>query len=140
MRIFQDKIEVEAPPSTIFSIYEDVENWKQWDHDVTHSTVDKFDTGGKGVLKPSKGPQVRMRLAEVTKDTSFASEYRMPLCTLRLDYLIEPAGEDKTVVTHQVTFSGPLSFVFGRLFAGGVRRGLPAGLGRLKNLAEAKRG
>lgn len=138
MRKFEEKIEVDAPASAIFSIYQDVENWKQWDRGVTFSRVDNFASGGRGVLKPSKGPRVKLRIAEVTKDTSFASEYRLPLCHMRMDYLLTPVADNKTMVTHRVTFDGLLSSFFGRLFSGEIRKGLPDGLSKLKGIAEVE--
>jgi hypothetical protein len=45
-----------------------------------------------------------------------------------------------TTATHSVSFSGPLSVVFGILIGRGIRKTLPATLDGLKQAAEARQG
>lgn len=135
---FQEQVVVGASPETVFSIYENVEGWCQWDPDVESASIaGGFVSGTIGKLKPTKGPPVRMQLTEVTRNRSFTDETMLPLCRMKFEHDLIPEGQ-ATRVIHRVSFSGPLAFFFGRVIGKQVRRGLPEALRRLK--AQAERG
>src|SRR4051812_43165716 len=113
MREFSEQLEIEAPPATIFQIYREVANWKDWDRTIEYAQLDKFETGGHGVLKSIRGPKSRMTIADVTPDKSFTATFTLPLCELRLEYLLTPVGAGRALVTHRVVFDGMLAPVFG---------------------------
>lgn len=133
---FQEQVVIRASPETIFSIYQNVEGWCQWDPEVESASIaGDFVSGTAGKLKPTSGPPVRMRLTEVDRNRSFTDETTLPLCSMKFEHHLVQEGQ-ATRVVHRVSFSGPLAFFFGRVIGRQVRRGLPEALRRLKALAE----
>lgn len=137
-RTHADQIEVAATPGAVFRMYSDVENWSRWDHTIQYSHVDKFESGGRGVLKSKNGPKSKMEVLEVVDGVSFTTRFRLPMCTLQLKYEIRSTGVSKTLVTHSVVLDGTLASVFWRLLGREIRRELPVGLCRLKSITEAE--
>ena len=132
------KFVVNAKPETIFTIYENVEGWCQWDPDVLSSSITgAFVSGTVGKLKPKGGPSVKMRLTQVEKNRSFTDETTLPLCKMQFEHQLTPDG-NTTQVRHRVSFSGPLAFFFGRVFGKQIKHGLPEALKRLKAKAETQ--
>jgi len=133
-----EKIRIQATPEQIFHFYEDVSRWSSWDPDVQSSSIDgDFITGAKGRLKPAKGPDAKIEFTEITKNQSFTTISKLPLCTMRFVHELLPSGE-ATEVVHKVVFSGLLSPLFGRLIGTGIRKGLPATMQGLRNAVESK--
>lgn len=129
-------VTVAATPATIFRIYRDVSNWHTWDPDTKSASLDgPFIAGACGRLTPTKGRTVPMRLTEVAPDRCFTVESSVPFFHMRFDHMLTPSGA-ATEVVHQATFSGPLSFLLGRLLCRRMAAGLPTTLARLKALAE----
>jgi uncharacterized protein YndB with AHSA1/START domain len=138
MHAFAEEVAVQASPATIFALYTDVAGWSQWDPDVEHASITGvFAVGTSGTLKPTNGPQVRMRLTEVTHNRSFTDETTLPFCTVRFEHTLTPVGST-THVRHSVEFAGPLAFFFVRVMGTSLQRGLPHALQRLKALAEQR--
>ena len=47
----EHRIAVNAPPETIYRIYEDVKNWHTWDPDTKQATLDgAFQVGARGCM------------------------------------------------------------------------------------------
>ena len=60
MLVIKHTVETTASPKAIWDIWQDVANWKSWDHGIEFSTIDgPFKEGTTGTLKPKGGPQVR---------------------------------------------------------------------------------
>lgn len=136
MAQFSEEITVNTNPERVFAIYEDVTNWKRWDPDVESSYITgPFSAGTTGKLKPAKGPETRIQIVAVEKNKSFTVQSRLPLCTMTFEHELLPI-KDSTRVIHRVSFNGPLSFVFGRLIGGQIRKGLPGTLLGLKKAIE----
>lgn len=134
---FSETIIINAPVEKIFQLYESVEHWKDWDAEVESSSITgEFKTGAIGKLKPKKGPQASIEITEVTKPHSFTASSKLPLCLMQFEHQLTSDG-DTTKVTHSVTFSGALSFLFGRLIGSGIKKGLPISLSGLKKAAES---
>jgi hypothetical protein len=134
---FQEEVLIEARPSIVFGRYADVAGWKDWDPDVEQASLEgPFQAGVDGTLTPAGGPETRIRLIEVRPDSSFAVVSRLPLCTMRFDHELASRGA-RTLARHRVTFSGPLSFLFGRVVGKQIRLGLPGTLQGLKKACEA---
>ena len=78
----EEKIEVKATPAQVFHLYEKVSDWSSWDPAVQSSTIDgAFKAGAQGRLKPAKGPAAKIEFTEVTKNKSFTTISKLPLCT-----------------------------------------------------------
>lgn len=129
---------IQAPAATIFGIYADVPNWPQWDPDAKSASIQgPFVSGAIGQVVPHGGPTSRVHFVEVVPNRSFQALCKLPLCSMRFDYLLQPQG-DQTHVTHRVTFEGLLAPIFGRLIGSGMRKTLPKALEQLARVAEKR--
>ncbi|MGD9729010.1 MAG: SRPBCC family protein [Nitrospiraceae bacterium] len=142
IEIFQVKVEhrvlVSASPETIYSIYEDVANWRTWDPATKSSSLDgPFIAGSKGKLTPAKGNTVPMTLIEANAGRNFTVECKIPLFRMTFEHELSCVGKECEVI-HRAAFSGLLAPLLGRVIGAQINRGLPDTLQRLKNLAEAK--
>jgi hypothetical protein len=137
---FSEQITINVGPEKIFSLYETVSQWKDWDSDVTLSTISgPFAIGTTGKLKPAKGPETKITIASVEKNKSFTVESKLPLCVITFEHELQPL-KNATHVTHRVSFNGPLTFLFGRVIGSQIRKGLPRTLLGLKRAAESGNG
>ena len=137
--IIEESISINASPEAIFAIYKDVEGWSKWDPDTKEASLDgQFAIGTTGKLVPTKGRGVTMRVTELTPDRSFTVEACIPLFNMKFDHELAPDGM-ATRAIHRVTFSGPLTFLLGRIVGKQVREGLPKTMLSLKSFAESSR-
>ncbi|SFN08201.1 SRPBCC family protein [Variovorax sp. OV329] len=133
---FEESIEVQASPKTVFALYADVAAWASWDPDVRSSAIaGRFASGATGRLKPAKGPESKITFTEVVADKSFTVESRLPLCVMRFEHELSATSRGTTVM-HRVSFLGLLAPLFGRVIGGQIRKGLPRTLAGLKRAAE----
>jgi hypothetical protein len=133
----EHRIVVRAPAARIFGIYEKVDAWHTWDPDTQQAFIDgPFEAGSRGTLKPTRGNTVPMMLTQVVKNKLFTAESKIALFRMVFEHELTPKGNN-TEVVHRVTFSGPLSFLLGRMLAKPVNAGLPVTLANLKKLAES---
>lgn len=134
----EERIRIKATPEQIFLFYENVSEWSSWDPDVQSSSIDgEFRAKVKGKLKPTKGPETRIEFTEVTKNKSFTTISKLPLCTMSFVHELVSSSEG-TEVFHKILFSGLLSPLFGRLIGSGIRKGLPATMQGLRDAVESK--
>jgi len=134
----EHRIKVAAAPRSIFSIYQDVQNWHTWDPDTKRATLDgPFEVGSRGRLTPTQGNTVPMVLVQVVPDACFTVESKIPLFRMRFEHELVP-DQGMTEVIHRVTLSGPLTLLLGRMLAKRLNAGLPVTLARLKALAESR--
>ncbi|OIQ00996.1 MAG: hypothetical protein AUK35_00995 [Zetaproteobacteria bacterium CG2_30_46_52] len=134
----EHKISVQAPPSVIFGIYEDVANWHTWDPDTKRAYLDSpLQLGAKGKLTPTKGNTVPMKVIEVTQNRSFTVESKIPLFRMVFEHELNPTIDGGEVV-HRVTLSGPLRLLIGRMLTKQIDTGLPVTLRNLKQMAKAR--
>lgn len=134
---FQESIHIESSKETIFSLYKDVSNWKQWDDEVEASAITgSFSTGSSGFLKPIKGPKSKIYLADVKDHQSFTVTSHLPLCKITFEHEIIPIQDNLMNVIHRVSFSGISSPLFGRIIGKQIKKGLPKSLSGLKSSYE----
>jgi len=98
----KERIVIKAAPEQIYPLYENVLEWSSWDPDVQSSKIDgEFKVGAKGKLKPQNGPEAKIEFTEVTKNKSFTTISKLPLCTMSFAHELVPLNEE-TEVTHIV--------------------------------------
>ena len=133
----EHKITVQAAPSVLFRIYEDVAHWHVWDPDTKRAMLDgPLQVGSNGTLTPTQGNTVPMQVTEVTRDRSFTVESKIPLFRMVFEHELTPV-DGCTEVVHRVTLSGPLLLILGRVLGKRIDAGLPVTLRNLKALAES---
>jgi len=136
--VFEQRIAIDADPSTVFAAYKEVSGWSQWDPETESASLDgSFAVGTTGKIKPKGAPQSKMKLIEVTENQSFTVECRLPLCKMHFVHLMsaDTAGTD---LVNRIEFSGLLGPIFGRLIGKGIDKSLPESLKGLKEYVENK--
>lgn len=136
--MIEEKIEIKATADNIFEFYTDISSWPQWDPEVEYVKLSKgLVFGSKGILKPQKGPKASIEITELTLGKSFTVSSKLPLCKMSFKHEITEQ-QGASIVSHSVTFTGPLSFVFKSLIGKSLRTTLPNTLSSLKKYAELK--
>jgi hypothetical protein len=137
---FEHSRVIDASAATIFAIYADVANWPMWDPDAKSASIEgPFVSGAIGQVVPHGGPTSKLHFTQVVDQKSFQVQCKLPLCTMRFDYGLQPKGA-ATLATHRVTFEGLLAPVFGRLIGSGMRKTLPKALDQLAALSRQREG
>jgi Polyketide cyclase / dehydrase and lipid transport len=135
--MIEERITIHAPAALIFAIYADVAHWHTWDPDTQSASLNgPFAVGTTGMLAPTQGRPVRIKLVAVQPDRSFTVVGAIPGFSMQFDHELTVRGSD-TEVVHRVSFSGFLRFIFGPLVGAQVRKGLPKTMLSLKAKAQA---
>lgn len=133
-----ESIRIKSTADKIFNLYLDVESWAKWDPEVDFVHLpDGLKVGAKGSLKPRQGPKASIEITEVTIGKSFIVSSKLPFCQMLFAHDLS-AENGETLVSHTITFSGPLSFLFEFLIGKSIRNSLPATLYSLKKSIEAE--
>ena len=136
MIIIEKEIIIDAPPSVIFAIYRDIENWKSWDEDVKKVVLsDGLKVGSQGEIMPTKGLTAKVKIISVGENRNFTVQSKSLLFCVNFEHeLIELEG--KTKVIHRAVFSGLLKRLFSKIIGEPLKLSLPDTLQNIKKLAE----
>lgn len=135
---FDHTVETTAPPEKIWTAWIAVERWPEWDTELASATLDgSFALGAKGRLKPKRGPMSEFFISELTPGESYTFTTRLPLCELKVRRHLTPKDGAGAFFTHEVSFDGPLSFVFGNLLGRRYREALPVVIENLRRISES---
>lgn len=135
---FAHTVETTAPPEKIWGAWTDVERWPEWDTELDSAALDGgFALGAKGKLKPKSSPASRFFISELIPGEGYAFITRLPLCELKVDRHLTRKEGGGAFFTHEVSFVGPLSFVFGNLLGRRYREALPVVMEHLRRIAES---
>lgn len=136
---FSHTISTTATPENIWDIWTDVENWADWDKELESARLKDqvFDLGAKGVLRPKSGPASSFVVSEYEPTKGYAFTTQLPLCELVVRRQLNERG-DGLEFTHEVSFIGPLSSVFGRLLGRRFRIALPGVMENVRSIAERR--
>jgi hypothetical protein len=88
-------------------------------------------------MKPKGGPKTKFTVTPVDLHRGFSDRSHLPLTHLDFNHDLEPMSDGVVKVTHTVTFSGPLAFLFSRIIGKNIKAGLPGAVQRLATLAES---
>ncbi len=135
-------IETDASKATIWALWADVKNWKQFDERLEYSfLVDDapFEKSAIGYVKGKGAPKTKFILTKVEIGVSFTEVLKLPLWqTVHLQRYFEKSLKGKTIFTHEVNFKGGLKSVYYRLLARAFKKDLKLVMEKMKVLAENK--
>ena len=138
-RSWEHSAESTAAKEDVWPFYSDVARWADWSPGVEWARLDgPFEIGTKGKSKPPSSPALRFRLTAVDPGTMFASEVRLPGARLFFEHHIEDL-ERGARITHRVTLSGPLSFLYLPSVRRTTEQALSHGVDRLAQMAASHR-
>ncbi|NES64639.1 MAG: hypothetical protein F6K24_04955 [Okeania sp. SIO2D1] len=134
---FESQIEINANPENIFKIYSEVNQWSNWDPDTKYAYLHgDFSDNSLIDLQIQSGTRVQIRLVKVIRNKSFITESKLPLCTIRMEHILQPF-ESKTLVTHRILFSGIFKYIFSFMLAAQMKESLSQTLLALKDFVES---
>jgi len=139
---FKLSVQTTARKSTVWRLWADVENWKEFDTLLKYSYLKDnadFEVGAVGYLKAKGAPKTKFELVEVNESVSFTESLKLPLFqTIELQRYFEVNEDGSTTFTHEVNFKGGLRRVMYALLAGTFKKELLKVMGNLKDLAESE--
>ncbi len=137
---FKLSVHTSASKNTIWRLWSDVENWKEFDTELRYSYLvgdSKFSAGAIGYLKANGAPKTKFVLTEFEELESFTESLRIPLFqVIELKRYFEADSNGGTTFTHEVVFKGGLKFIMYSLLAGKFKRELVNVMENLKEVAE----
>ena len=136
------KVETSASKETVWQLWEDVRNWKQYDEILLYSMLDEghsFEVGATGVVKAKGAPKSKFKLIEVTPSVSFTERLSTPLWqSIDLVRYFEEGEDGKTIFVHEVHFKGSVRWIIYAAAGKTYKKELPRVMNKLRDVAEAQ--
>jgi len=135
---FWHTLETTASPQSIWNLWTDVPNWKDWDTELKDSEIDgQFAEGTKGKFIPKKGAKAKFKIVAFESGKSYTFKTKLPLGSLFVKRTLEQKNE-RTFFTHEVWFKGLTKGIFSKILGGDFRKVLPSVMEKIKKIAEEK--
>jgi Polyketide cyclase / dehydrase and lipid transport len=101
-------IEADVGAEAVWSLYEDVTTWPQWDAEAERVTRDgPFEAGTTGTMKFKGQPPLRYRLATVRPELEFVDETPVGDLLVRVSHRLEPLAAGGVRITYETEIDGP---------------------------------
>jgi hypothetical protein len=114
-----------ATAEQMWKLFEDVNNWHQWDTGIEYARMEgEFRQGNHFLLKPKNGPKVKIQLLEAVKNRKFTDLTRFPLAKMYGEHTFEETNDGLRITT-TMKVEGPLSFLWVKLVASEIVSHLP---------------
>jgi len=100
--------EINASPSEIWSLFRNVQTWKQWNAGVEEMEIfGSFAAGTEFRMKPPGQDSLTSRLLEVRENELFVDETRVEDLTVIVAHQIEALEPQRSRVTFAIVAYGP---------------------------------
>jgi hypothetical protein len=115
----------------LWEVWSDVDRWKDWQDDIDLARLDgPFKDGAVIHFKPKGGPTLKLDLRDVRPGSAFTDVTHFPLARMYDAHeLVEQGGAVE--IRTRMWLEGPLAFLWRRLVAENVAKGVPAQTARL---------
>ena len=125
-----------ATPASFFEQWADMATWPEWNLDTDWVRLDgPFVEGATGELKPKGGPKVKFVITRLVDGQEFTDVSTLFGARLTFRHLVS-TGANGTIVTVEVTLTGPLAPVWRLILGKGVSESVQPDLERLAGRAE----
>jgi len=122
----------------VWQVWTDVNHWHTWQPDIDHAHLDgAFAVGNTFVLKPKGGPTVNIEIIQADTNRQFTDLTRFPGARMYGAHEFVVRGDEMEIRT-TMRIEGPLAFVWRKIVAEGVAKGMPEQTERL--IAKAANG
>jgi hypothetical protein len=109
----------------VWDVWTDVNQWHTWQDDIDYARLEgEFESGNSFKFRPKGGPDIRIELGKVERDSVFVDITRFPLARMIDSHELIQRGDALEIKT-TLTLRGPLSFVWRKLVAENIASGLP---------------
>jgi hypothetical protein len=119
--------EAAVAPAAVWSrAYADVSAWPQWNAEIKSATLDgPLALGAVARIVFRTGLRLRFRVVEYEEGRLFTDEARLPGARMGHRHLVEPAGEDGSLLTNTIYIVGPAACLWRRILGPAAARTLP---------------
>jgi hypothetical protein len=101
-------VEADVTARAIWSLYDDVATWPNWDAQAELVTRDgPFVTGTTGTMKFAGQPPLHYRLRRVEPLREFVDETPVGALVVRVSHLLEPLPSGRLRITYAAEIDGP---------------------------------
>ena len=115
----------EVTKEQIWKLLADVNHWHTWDQGIEYAKMDgPFEKGNHFLLRPKGGPNVKLEIKECIPYRNFTDLTKFPLAQMTGEHLIDETADGLRLTT-TMTVTGILSFLWVRLVAKNIVKGLP---------------
>lgn len=137
MLIIKHTVETTATPKQVWLLWQDVESWSNWDHEIELFQLDgPFQSGTSGCLKMKDSPRLKIVLTHVEPFKMFVQETKLFLAkAISTQFINQVAG--KTHVTFQVDIQGPLAFFWGWMLGSALKNKIPKEMDEMQKTLKA---
>lgn len=134
---FAHTLRTEAAPGDVWAVWSDVARWPEWDVELESASIEggRLALGARGTLRPRRGPTSSFVVSEFEPEEGYAFATRLPLCQLVVRRRLRE-DDGGTAFTHEVSFVGPFSFLFGTVLGGRFRAALPGVMEGVRRIAK----
>jgi uncharacterized protein YndB with AHSA1/START domain len=139
--ITDSSIEIDAPPSTVWDVFVDVERWPEWTASVDRLVAldgPGIEVGKRFEIDQPRMPTLVWQVTEVEPGRSWTWVQRSPGGTTLASHVIEAVGDDRTLVRQRIDQRGPVGVTVGLLMRRLTRRYLELEAQGLKARSEER--
>jgi hypothetical protein len=112
-------------------VWTDVNQWHTWQSDIEHARLDgAFAAGHTFVLKPKGGPKVNIEIITAEPGSRFTDLTRFPGARMYGNHEFIVRGDELEIRT-TMSIDGPLAWLWRKIVAEGVAKGMAAQTERL---------
>jgi hypothetical protein len=132
----QTTMQTKAPAISIFKLWSDVNNWKDFDDGIEWSRlISDFSIGAHYTLKPKDGPKVKATIIQIDPAKRFVDVSRLPAAKLNFDHSLT-TNDGQTIISITISISGPLSIVWAKILGKNMQSDLENSTANLIKKAE----
>ncbi|MEM9328366.1 MAG: SRPBCC family protein [Bacteroidota bacterium] len=133
---FSYSLSTTASPEEIWSIWIDVDHWKDWDTGLKDASMEgAFGLGAKGAILSLEDRKSKFSVVAFEEGESYTFKTKLPLGGLLVKRFLT-IEKGQTVFTHEVWFTGITKGIFANAFGKKFREMLPEVLENIKSIAE----
>lgn len=135
-------VEIEAPASSVWEVFADVERWPEWTASVTRIVARDgagLEVGKRFEISQPRMPRLVWEVIALEPGVSWTWRQRSPGATTLATHEVEARGPDRTVVRQRLEQRGPLGVLTGVLMRRMTRRYLGLEAAGLKARSEQLR-
>jgi uncharacterized membrane protein len=123
--ITDTSIEIDAPASTVWDVFADVERWSEWTASIQQIVAldgPGIEVGKRFRIKQPGMPKLVWKVTEVAPGASWTWRQRSPGGTAFAVHEVISQGPDRTLVRQRIDQRGPIGALVGALMRRTTRR------------------
>jgi hypothetical protein len=118
-------VTTEVTKEQMWKLFADVNNWHTWDTSIEYARIQgNFEKGNHFLLKPKKGPKIKIQLVETIENKKFVDLTNFPMAKMYGEHTFEETPQGLKITT-TMKVEGFMGFLWRKLVAQEIADGLP---------------